>query len=217
MCGRYVSPDTAAIERQWQIGRRNGNPFPRRFNAAPTTEVPILRREDGELTLSLARWGLIPAWWKEAKPPRLCHNARLEEAAGKPLWRDAMRRSRCLFPAQGWYEWREKDKQPYYFARRDGRLACFAGLASLYLYEDKMQDKARGKVLTCAVLSTASLGSLAEVHERMPVVLTPEGEQAWLEWGTVAMDAGAIEHYPVDRRVNSSLAEGAELIEPMTA
>jgi putative SOS response-associated peptidase YedK len=212
MCGRYVSPETAAIERQWQIGRRNSNPFPRRFNAAPATQVPVLQRENGALSLSLARWGLIPTWWKQAKPPRFAHNARLEEAAGKPLWRDAMRRSRCLLPAQGWYEWRESDKQPYYFARRDSRLACFAGLVSLTSLVE-----GQGKVLTCAVLSTAAMGSLAEVHERMPVILTPEGEEAWLESGAVAIDAGAIEHYPVDRRVNSSLAEGAELIEPMVA
>src|SRR5712664_2210736 len=77
MCGRYVSPDTAAIERQWQIGRRNSNPFPRRFNAAPSTDVPLLWREGATLVLGVARWGLIPQWWKEAKPPRFSHNARI--------------------------------------------------------------------------------------------------------------------------------------------
>jgi putative SOS response-associated peptidase YedK len=207
MCGRYVSPDTAAIERQWQIGRRNSNPFPRRFNAAPSTEVPLLWREGATLALGVARWGLIPQWWKEAKPPRFTHNARLEDTPAKPLWRDAMRRSRCLVPAQGWYEWRESDKQPYYFARRDGRLACFAGLMSLF----------DGKLLTCAVLTTAAAGSLAEVHPRMPVALPPDAENAWLESGAVAADTDAIEHYPVRRLVNSSVAEGPELIEPMAA
>src|SRR3979409_1183381 len=98
MCGRYVSPDTAAIERQWQIGRRHSNPFPRRFNAAPSTEVPLLWREGAALVLGVARWGVIPARGKGAKPPGFAHNARLEDAALKPLWRDAMRAGRCLVP-----------------------------------------------------------------------------------------------------------------------
>jgi putative SOS response-associated peptidase YedK len=207
MCGRYVSPDTAAIERQWQIGRRNGNPFPRRFNAAPSTDVPLLWREGATLVLGVARWGLIPQWWKEAKPPRFSHNARIEDAAAKPLWRDAMRRARCLVPAQGWYEWREGDGQPYYFTRRDGRLACFAGLMSLF----------DGDRLTCAVLTAAATGSLAEVHPRMPLALAPGGEDGWLESGTLAADGDEIEHYAVRRLVNSPVAEGAELIEPMAA
>jgi putative SOS response-associated peptidase YedK len=206
MCGRYVSPDTAAIERQWQIGRRNSNPFPRRFNAAPSTDVPLLWREGATLVLGVARWGLIPQWWKEAKPPRFSHNARIEDAAAKPLWRDAMRRARCLVPAQGWYEWREGDKQPHYFARRDSRLACFAGLMSVF-----------GGELTCAVLTAAAAGSPAKVHPRMPLALSPDAESAWLESGAVAADTDTIEHYAVRRLVNSAAAEGPELIEPMAA
>lgn len=71
MCGRYVSPDQAAIERERHIGRANSNPLPRRFNVAPTDLIPILclDRESGELELTAARWGLIPNWWKDAKPP----------------------------------------------------------------------------------------------------------------------------------------------------
>lgn len=79
----------------------------RRFNVAPTTTVPILRMSgrSREVELAAARWGFVPHWWKEAKPPKTSFNARLEEAASKPMWRDALRRSRCLIPAEGWYEW----------------------------------------------------------------------------------------------------------------
>jgi len=174
-----------------------------RFSSAARTGRRLLA---AALVLGVARWGLIPPWWKEAKPPRFAHNARLEEAALKPLWRDAMRAGRCLVPAQGWYEWRESDRQPFYFARRDGRLACFAGLMSVF----------DGK-LTCAVLSTAAAGSLGEVHSRMPVALPPDGEDAWLESGILAADTDTIEHYAVRRLVNSSAAEGPELIEPIAA
>src|SRR5882762_4990724 len=86
MCGRYVSPEEAEIERFWHIGRHNSNPFARHFNVSPTSIIPILRldRSTGEIELVNARWGLIPTWWKEPKPPRTTHNARSEEAATKP-------------------------------------------------------------------------------------------------------------------------------------
>lgn len=106
MCGRYVSPETAAIERAWHIGRSNSNPFRRRYNVLPTTLIPILRRahDTDLLELTEARWGLIPHWWTKAKPPTSTINARSEEAAGKPLWRFPYRNARCLIPAVGWYE-----------------------------------------------------------------------------------------------------------------
>jgi putative SOS response-associated peptidase YedK len=112
MCGRYVSPDEAAIEREWRVGRRNSNPFPRRFNVSPTATVPIQRMSgrSREVELAAARWGFVPLWWKEARPPRTSFNARLEAAASKPMWRDAFRRARCLVPAEGWYEWQERER-----------------------------------------------------------------------------------------------------------
>jgi putative SOS response-associated peptidase YedK len=170
MCGRYVSPDQASIERAWKIDRTNSNPFPRRFNVQPSTAVPLLVLEDGALTLATARWGLIPHWWKQDRPPTFTINARLEEITGKPMWRDPIRRSRCLLPAQGWYEWQAVagGKQPHYITRRDRRLFCFAGLYSMW-----------HDTLSCALLTTQALGPVAEVHDRMPVVLPEDGHAAW--------------------------------------
>jgi putative SOS response-associated peptidase YedK len=210
MCGRYVSPETAAIEAQWQIGRRHGNPFPRRFNVAPAAEIPILYGHEGELALASARWGLVPHWWRAAKPPRFSHNARLEEAAARPLWRDAMRRARCLVPAVGWYEWRESDRQPYYFRPRDDRLVALAGLMA------RWTDPVTGEILlSCAVLTTQAGGALAAVHDRMPVALPSGAEAAWLESGAVHTSPEALAYHPVPRLVNSSRAEGPELIQPI--
>ena len=210
MCGRYVSPDTAAIERQWQLRRAAPAAFAARFNVSPTADIPFLFLEEGALSLASGRWGLVPHWWKDARPPRHSFNARLEEAAAKPLWRDAMRRTRCLVPAVGWYEWRESDKQPFYFFRRDGRLAAFAGL---YCIGEHLQTKA--PIATCAFLTTQAQGALAEVHDRMPVALPQAAQQAWLERGEAATDAGALAFYPVRRLVNASRAEGPELIEAL--
>jgi len=203
VCGRYVAPDTAAIEAQWQVTETAL--FERRFNLAPAADVPVLRRSrEGNLVLKSARWGLVPHWWTQSRPPRFNHNARFEEAASKPMWRDALARWRCLLPAVGWYEWRESDRQPFYFARADGRLAALAGLLSY--------RKDTG--LTCAVLSLEATGKPADVHHRMPVVLDPENETAWLEAGKVEKISEKIAFHPVRKLVNSSKAEGPELLEP---
>ncbi len=89
-----------------RIDGRGPYPLARRFNVAPTTTVPLMiQAEDGTLTLYGARWGLVPFWWKQPEPPALTFNARSEEAAAKPMWRHAYRNTRCLMPAEGWYEW----------------------------------------------------------------------------------------------------------------
>lgn len=217
MCGRYVSPEQASIERAWKIDRANSDPFPHRFNVQPASAVPALMLEEGTRTLCSARWGLIPHWWTQDKPPRLTINARLEEISAKPMWRDPIRHSRCLLPAEGWYEWRETPggRQPHYITRRDRRPFCFAGLYSTW----------RG-TLSCAILTTQSLGPVAEVHPRMPVVLPEEDHAAWLDpalhdasvASAMALAAGAPEdftHFPVSRRVNSARHEGPDLIEPL--
>lgn len=203
MCGRYVAPDTAAIERQWRLVP-GGAAFECRFNVAPAADVPVLKNDkEGRLVLASARWGLVPHWWTQARPPRFNHNARLEEAAAKPMWRDSLRRWRCILPAVGWYEWRESDKQPFYFHRADGRLAALAGLLSFH-----------DGVLTCAVLSTGAQDGPASVHHRMPVALAAEAEAAWLESATVQAGAAGIAFHAVRKLVNSSKAEGPALLEP---
>jgi len=214
MCGRYVSPDQASIERAWQLRRSSGLDFPRRYNVQPTTDVPLLMLDAGELCLAAARWGLIPHWWKQDKPPTFTINARLEEAAGKPMWRDPLRRTRCLLPAEGWYEWQDLPggKQPHHIHRTDGGPFCFAGLMSVW------QDR-----LSCAILTRAAQGPVAQIHERMPVVLPDEAHAGWLDAGlkdasAYARDHALFEpfaHYAVSKRVNNARNEGPELVEPL--
>ncbi len=204
MCGRYVSPESASIERQWHIPK-GGEAFAAKYNVAPGTAVPLLLFQEKEFVLKQAKWGLIPHWWKERRPPRLSHNARAEEAASKPLWRDALRNARALMPALGWYEWRA-DKQPFYFHRRDGRLTSFAALFSLF----------EGR-LTCALLTMQAKERLAQVHDRMPIALPDEqAEREWLRTGELAAEPKAIEYHPVRKLVNAASSEGAQLIEALT-
>jgi putative SOS response-associated peptidase YedK len=230
MCGRYVSPSEAEIERFWHIGRHNSNPFGPRYNVSPTTVVPMLRSSDtGGLDLVMARWGLIPFWWKEAKPPRITFNARSEEAASKPMWRVPASKSRCLVSALGWYEWKEiervdpatgevtKAKQPHFIRLPDGQPFAFAGLMSRRTAEGDTSE------FTCSILTQEAVGPAVEVHSRMPVVLPKYAEAAWLDAAltdaTKAIELArlhavtALEHYPVSARVNNAKNEDAELIE----
>ncbi|MCK7502966.1 MAG: SOS response-associated peptidase [Desulfobacterales bacterium] len=86
MCGRYVSPDEAAIERAWNVIHAP-NPFRTVYNAAPTMDLPVVRLHEGQHEVCAMQWGLIPVWWSKPEPPRSTINARIEEAATKPMWR----------------------------------------------------------------------------------------------------------------------------------
>ena len=177
-------PDEAAMERYWHIGRENWLQFVLpAFNVAPTAKVPVIRRgADGQLEVSAARWGLIPHWWKQERPPSLTFNARSEEAAGKPMWRGPMRSQRCLMPAGGWYEWQVipgmKSKQPTFIHPIEGEVLAFAALWSNW------HRSAEDTVLSCALLTKAAAPGIAHIHDRMPVVLRPQHCEEWLDPGT---------------------------------
>lgn len=231
MCGRYVAPETAAIERAWHIGRTTGNQLGVRYNVAPTMPIQILRANpaSGELELVDARWGLIPGWWKEPKPPASSHNARSEEAAGKPMWKHAYARSRCLVPAAGWYEWRAAErpdpetgelkpyKQPHYIRRADQRLVCFGGLMSLTVRDGIKQ-------VSVAILTREATASVADVHDRMPVVIQDTVFARWLDADIQRADevammvrnaASDFEHHPVTTRLNAAKTDEPEFANPI--
>src|ERR1700690_199240 len=121
MCGRYaVTSAPEAIRALFRYGERPN--FPPRFNIAPSQPIAIVRLAEGKRQFALVRWGLLPSWVKDPKAFKLLINARGESVADKPAFRAAMRRRRCLIPADGFYEWRAtgKAKQPYYIRRKDG-------------------------------------------------------------------------------------------------
>jgi putative SOS response-associated peptidase YedK len=236
MCGRYLSPDQAALEREGNLRVRH--PFERIYNAAPTLELPVLRwsaaptKGPALATPDIAafaperevlpmRWGLVPAWWSRPELPTSTINARSEEAAVKPMWRDAVRRGRALVPAFGWYEWQAgaSGKQPFFLHAADNSLLWFAGLWAA------RRDAEGKESLTFAILTRAASDAIAPVHDRMPVVLPPPAQLDWLAPGTdkgservaaaVASASTEFAYYPVSTYVNSPRNQGGRCIEPL--
>jgi putative SOS response-associated peptidase YedK len=191
MCSRYAFvPDAAAWADYRAVFGALGEELlalAARPRLAPTDTVPIVVQQPGEPPRIIdARWGFIPHWWSKPELPRLSFNARSEEAATKPMWRDALRQSRCLIPATSWTEWQKMHgaKIPHSLQRADQLGFMFAGLWSLWRPRRDAQYAA-----TCVVLTTAAAPHIANVHDRMPVVLAP---QAWLAWlDPSATDAAA--------------------------
>lgn len=223
------------MERAWHVGRRNPpklfESYRARYNVLPTTNIPILRRapDADELELTAARWGFIPTWWSQPKPPEHCINARSEDAAKKPMWRQAYRSSRCLIPAAGWYEWKAVEttdpqtgeirtfKQPHFIHRPDRKLICFAGLMSAWAREGEEPK------LTCAIITRAAAPSVADVHDRMPVVLRDTAFDTWLDSASKSPEAVAamidaaqteFAHYAVSTRLNNAKNDDESLIAP---
>src|SRR5579864_5968541 len=219
MCGRYVITSPPAAIRAL-FGYPEQPNFPPRYNVAPTQPIPIVRLDEGRRHFALMRWGLIPAWVKDPKTFSLLINARAESVLDKPAFRNAVRRRRCLIPADGFYEWRESAgrKQAYFVRRRDGAPFAFAGLYETWTGPN-------GEELdTAAIVTTNANRTLSVIHDRMPVILPAEAFDLWLDCAKVdAPTASALlvpardnllEGYQVSPAVNRVANDTAALIAP---
>ena len=182
-----------------------------RYNVCPTTTIDAVVGHNGERRLMPMRWGLVPSWWsKPLKELKLAtFNARAETVAEKPFFREAFKRNRCLIPVSGYYEWQDMPdgKQPWYFTARDGAPALT--IAGLW---DEWHDKANGEALkSCTMIITKPNDFVAEVHDRMPVLLTEKDFEPWLS-GEVGLELlrpasnDLLQRWPASRRVNGSRA-----------
>ena len=244
MCGRYASTKAPAdlADEFRAVDATDGAVGPD-YNVAPTKSIVTVvqrhpRDADGtpdpdttERTLRVVTWGLVPSWSKDAKGGARMINARSETAATKPSFRRALQAGRCLIPAAGWYEWQRgpDHKQPYYTHYRDGSSLAMAGIWEYWKPADDPDGRYPDGLVTASVLTTAAVGVLARVHDRMPLVLPPSAWDAWLDPDTGSDDAGvsalltppserlvdALELRPVSPMVNSVRNNGPELLEPI--
>jgi putative SOS response-associated peptidase YedK len=243
MCGRFaVTTDPAllaekikAIDEATGAASNAGQPD---YNVAPTTTIATVvsrhSEPDDEPTrrVRLMRWGLIPPWVKagpdgapDTKGPLLI-NARSDKVASSPAFRGSAKSKRCLVPMDGWYEWRanadsaagkKTAKTPFFMHRGDGDPLFMAGLWSVW-----KPAKASEPLLSCTIITTDAVGELAEIHDRMPLILAEDDWDAWLnpdaaldpELVAQAPDVRGIELRKVSTLVNSVRNNGPELLEP---
>ncbi len=195
MCGRFARRSTREVLAEWfGVDLEDLPVFAASYNIAPQSVQPVVRQnpETGAREFALLRWGLVPFWAKDAKIGYSTINARAEEVANKPAFREALRKRRCLIPADAFYEWTKRDaksKQPFAFALRSGEPFAFAGLWERWRPKD---GEAPGTYLeTFTILTTDANEVLEPVHNRMPVILDPKDYNRWLA-------PAAPEQLPVD-------------------
>jgi putative SOS response-associated peptidase YedK len=253
MCGRFVSArkrlellEEFAVERDRVAEDRNPD-----YNVAPTKRIYAVldRTEQADdrpgkdakdqgkplRELRLVRWGLVPSWAKESSGGSRLINARAETVAVKPSFRSAFAKRRCIIPADGYYEWQagadkkdKKAKQPFYIYRTDGGILCFAGIYELWRDGSVPPDHEDAWLWTASVITTDAADEIGRIHDRTPMVISPQGWDDWLDPANndrellmammqpaTSSGSGGLTSHPVSTAVNSVRNNGPDLITPL--
>ncbi|MGA9584563.1 MAG: SOS response-associated peptidase [Terracidiphilus sp.] len=208
MCGRFARRSTQKVLADWFGVEIEDIPwFAPTYNAAPQSTQPVVRLNDetGQREFALMRWGLVPYWAKDAKVGYSTINARAEEVASKPLYRDAFKRRRCLIPADAFYEWQRinsKTRRPFAFGMRSGEPYAFAGLW------ERWKPKGGEPLETFTILTTDPNELAERVHNRMPVILERGDYARWMEIGDpVRPPTDLLRPYPAEKMRSSAVDE----------
>ena len=220
MCGRAKLPDDVSeIKLDLKIDWDEIGDYAPRWNAAPTTKLPVVVSANGKRTLTLMRWGLIPSWANDIKIGYATFNARAEAVDTRPTFRAAWKAGRrCLVVADGYYEWRKVDKQPFAVALGNRGPMIFAGLWDVW------REREGQPLRSFTIITTQSNALLRPLHERMPVLLGADRWAAWLG-ETAATEADlkamltpypceAMTFWPVDRRIGNVRNDSPDLFAP---
>jgi putative SOS response-associated peptidase YedK len=232
MCGRFVSA-RKRLELLEEFSatrdRVTDEPAPD-YNVAPTKKIyAVLTGKDRgsagqvERELRTVKWGLVPFWAKDPSGGARLINARAETVAVKSAFRRSFARRRCILPADGYYEW--KNKKPFYIHRTNGGILAFAGIYELWRDAEVPEDHELAWLWTAAVITTQATDDVGQIHDRMPMVIEPD---LWADWldpdnteisqlqaAMVPAMSGAMTSYPVSTDVNFVRNNGPELIRPL--
>ncbi len=222
MCGRFAQySNSETLQKHFSIDKITCEVIPN-YNVAPTREIPAIIEHDRERRLGTLRWGLVPFWAKDLSGASRLINARAESAHGKPSFRHAFKRRRCLIPADGFYEWQKQEegrKQPFFITLPSKAPFAFAGLWESW----KNPEDEGERYDSCTILTTDAGEAVRHIHNRMPVILKPEDHAFWLDPDNADVEGlrkvvlkEAVQDlagYPVSRRVNSVKNNEPGLIE----
>jgi putative SOS response-associated peptidase YedK len=224
VCGRFVQEKSLTeVAEIFEAELLVEDPGPR-YNVAPTDPAAVVvQRPDGPRGLTIYQWGLVPGWADSAAAAARHINARSETAATSPVFREALKRRRCIVPADGFYEWTKtgSTRQPYFIHNRDATPLALAGVWSSW-----RPPGAEVSRRSFSILTTRANEAIAPLHDRMPVALPRDAWSRWLD-PTIAedellamlqpADPEPFETYPVVRLVNNVRNQGPELLEPLPA
>ncbi|HEY9162260.1 MAG TPA: SOS response-associated peptidase [Desulfomonilia bacterium] len=215
MCGRFVFTDPSKIKRLMpdadidQIRIE----FAPNYNIAPSQNIPAILN-DGSNKVRLIRWGLVPSWAKDISIGYRMINARAETLTEKPSFKKLINERRCLIFAEGFYEWKKngKAKEPYFIHMKDSLAFTFAGLWDIW-------EREGNAIVSGTIITTAANSLVADIHERMPVIMPPDSYDLWLGHDRVDVmnflkpyPAEEMDAYPVSPLVNSPLNNSADCI-----
>ncbi|OGC91526.1 MAG: hypothetical protein A2142_03765 [candidate division Zixibacteria bacterium RBG_16_48_11] len=223
MCGRFtLTMLIAELEKRFFIDEIMASIQPR-YNIAPTQNVAvIIKKENPGRVLTDMRWGLIPAWADDPKIGSRMINARVETVAEKPSFKRLLGQKRCLIPADSFYEWKKngKSKTPIRIMLKDEKPFAFAGL-----WEKWTDPKTKTEIHSCTIITCQANSFMKPIHDRMPVILTQQSEDQWLDREIVEptqllkllvpYPTEDLTAYVVSSLVNSPGYDGPECVKPM--
>lgn len=218
MCGRFfLSRSSADVARAFDLAEVPS--LAPRYNVAPTQQVGVIRATASGRRLESMQWGFVPGFASDPRAGQRPINARAETIATLPLFRGAFASRRGVIPADGFYEWQHRGRSSRPFAVRasDGSLLAMAAIWDRH-------ERDAGPLASCAIVTTAANTRVAEIHDRMPVLLAPEDLAVWLDPAEHDVDRlrallrpcdpERLALHPVDRRVNDVRCDDASLPEP---
>jgi putative SOS response-associated peptidase YedK len=214
MCGRFGRiQEHERVERHFDIAGWNAATS---YNIAPQSVQPVIILAGERREVRLMRWGLVPYWAKDPKIGFTTFNARAEDIATKPAFREAIQQRRCLVPADFFYEWQTigKHKQPFAISMKNGEIFAFAGIWDTWQQADIQLD-------TFALITATANPIVKQIHDRMPVIVQPEDYGRWLSPAAPtrlpvdllkALPDNLIKFWPVNARVGNVRNDDAALI-----
>ncbi|UVV66733.1 SOS response-associated peptidase [Brucella anthropi] len=219
MCGRFTQTYTwAEIYAMYNLTATTPRNIQPRYNIAPTTQVGVITQEGEHLAYSEMRWWLIPSSWKQSLSEfrYTTFNAKAEELEQKRTFVGPLKRSRCLIPATGFFEWSgpKEARLPWFISAKDGRPLTFAGLY------DRWKDRETGEEVTsCTIITCDANPFMQKIHTRMPVILQESNWRAWLAEPRVDLLKPAnddnLRAWRVSTNVNSSRYQGEDTMQPI--
>jgi putative SOS response-associated peptidase YedK len=230
MCGRFVSSSPPDALAEFFGAAFDGEPLRTNFNVAPTNDVYGVVGDATGAVLQPFQWGLVPSWAKDVKIGSKMINARAETILEKPSFKGLVVKHRLIIPMDGFYEWQQsidptvkQPKTPMFIHRADGTPLAVAGLWARWRDREAADDAPW--LHTCTVITTSANGTMAPVHNRMPVILAPNAWEAWLDPTNRDVEAlhelmvpapdDVLVMHAVSTSVNNVRNKGPELIEPV--